>query len=258
MTGELIDVNVYVSRWPSRRVPLDRTDELVGKLGEEHVVQAWTGSFDALLHRDIGGVNERLARTCADEGKGLLVPLGTVHPLEPDWEEDMRRCHEQFKMPGIRLHPNYHGYKLDDPLVDRLLDMAQERKLIVQIALTMEDERTQPPLLQVPHVDVGPLVEHARKRPKLRLMLLNAFRSLRPDKADQLAEVGVLFDIAMLEGVGGVGNLVNAISAERIVFGSYAPFFALESAKFKMKESVLGGVQQQAIATGNARKFLPS
>jgi uncharacterized protein len=255
---KMIDVNVYLSRWPFRRLSCDETPALVAKLRSLGVVQAWAGSFDALLHRDMAGVNARLADECRRHGDGLLIPFGAVHPKLPDWQEDVCRCQEQHQMPGIRLHPNYHGYKLDDPEFVRLLDLAAERGLIVQIALTMEDERTQHPLVQVPHVDVAPLVEHARRLPKLRIVLLNAFRSLRPEKVDKLAGAGVSFDIATLEGVGGVGKLVQQIPADRILFGSYAPFFYPESAVLKLQESALGGLERQAIARENARKLLPT
>ena len=168
----MIDVNVYLSHWPTRRLPQDDTPQLVRKLQESDVVQAWAGSFDGLLHKDIAAVNSRLAAACANEGTGLLLPFGSVNPTLPDWQDDLRRCAQEHKMQGIRLHPNYHGYTLDDPRFSELLDLADKAGLIVQIAIKMEDERTQHPLLRVEPVDVSPLVSLLQDKPDLPIVLI--------------------------------------------------------------------------------------
>jgi predicted TIM-barrel fold metal-dependent hydrolase len=256
--SSLVDVNVYVSHWPFRRLPDDETPELVARLKSRFVMRAWAGSFDALLHRDVAAVNTRLAQECRLYGDGMLVPFGSVNPKLPDWEDDLRRCQEEHGMPGIRLHPNYHGYTLDDPDLVRLLDLVGARGLIVQIALTMEDERTQHPLVRVPHVDARPLVEQARRLPGCRLVLINAFRSLRPATLGTLAKAdNVSFDIAMLENVGGVADLVGRVGADRVLFGSYAPFYYFESAMLKLKESPLEPDALRGVSFSNAMGLLP-
>ncbi len=252
---ELVDVNVYVSRWPFRRVPGDDPDSLVAKLRQQGVVQAWVGSFDGVFHRDIAAVNKRLSRICREQGAGLLIPFGSINPKLPDWEEDLRRCHEVHQMPGIRLHPNYHGYKLNDPAFAKLMEMATERKLIVQLAISLEDERTQPPLMLVPHVDAAPLMALVQSLPELRLVLLNAFRGMTIPKVAELIAAGRVFtDIAMLEGVGGVVRLIEQTNSERVLFGSHFPFFYHESATLKLRESSLGDMHLRAVSSENARR----
>jgi predicted TIM-barrel fold metal-dependent hydrolase len=248
----VIDVNVYLSRWPFRRLPLDATAKLVAKLSEAGVTQAWAGSFDALLHEDIAAVNARLAEECSQHYAKLLTPFGTVNPALPDWEEDLRRCAEVHEMPGIRLHPNYHGYKLDNPLFARLLAVAADRKLLVQIAVRMEDPRTQHPLVQAADVDCTPLVELLATHRQAKVVLLNAVSHIRQDLADKLAAAGARFDIAMLEGVAGIERMLKTVPLAQLLFGSYAPFYAWESARLKLKESALGRFQQEGIGATNA------
>jgi len=254
---DLIDVNVNLGRWPLRRVRFDDTAGLAALLRRQGVSQAWAGSFEALLHKDMAAVNARLADECRREGRGLLVPFGSVNPKLPDWEDDLRRCAEEHRMPGIRLYPNYHGYKLDDPDFARLLGLAGERGLLVELALIMEDQRMMHPLLRVEPTDPGPLVNLVKHTPGLQLVLLNALRTLRDQPlADLVAAGEVYVDIAMLDGFAGVANLLSRVPASRVLFGSYAPLFYFEAALLKLQESPFRDEVLRAIRAENAKRLM--
>lgn len=255
----MIDSNVDLFRWPFRRLAGDEPAELVANLRKKGVRQAWAGSFEGLLHRDVSGVNGRLADACRRHGPNFLVPFGTVNPKQPDWQEDLRRCTEVHKMPGIRLHPNYHGYTLDDPVVAEMLALAESRKLLVEIALAMEDERTQYGLMRIPPVDPFPLLDLAKRLPNLRLVLINAgYQGIH--KTEHIPELGkngnIYFDIARIEGIGGVAWLVEQTSPSRVLFGSHYPFFYFESSFLKVREAGLPDDQTHAVLEGNARRLL--
>ena len=249
----IIDTHAYLSRWPFRRLHGDEPAELVARMREHGAAQVWVGSFDGLLHKDVSAVNARLVNECRAHGQGLLEPFGTVNPVLPDWQEEVRRCREVHRMPGIRLHPNYHGYTLADPRFAETLRLAARAGLIVQLVVTMEDERTQHPLLQVPSVDLEPLAGIVSTIPSLRLIVLNQRHDAPVKKIAAAGEV--YFDFAMVERVRGVATLARQISPERVVFGSHFPLFYVESAVLKMREAGLREEDFRAICEGNARRL---
>lgn len=253
----LVDVNVNLSRWPLRRIPGDTPEALVAKLRAHGVTQAWAGSFDGLLHKDLAAVNARLAEDCRRCGNGLLLPFGSINPTAPDWHNELQRCARQHGMRGVRLHPNYHGYTLDDPGFERLLRAATDLKLVVQLALVMEDERMMHPRLRVDPVDPAPLAALVARTPGLRLVLLNALRTLQEPGRSALLRTGTVWvDIAMLEGVGGLETLLVHVPIESVLFGSHAPLFYFEAARLKLQESLLTPAQARALGTKNAARVL--
>jgi predicted TIM-barrel fold metal-dependent hydrolase len=263
---EIIDCNVHLFDWPFRKLKYARTDSLAAKLRKHRITKAWAGNFEAVLHTQFDAANRRLAEECRSKGGGMFVPIGTVDPSGPDWEEDLRRCHETYRMAGVRLYPAYHGYGLDHAEFAKLLAESAKHGLLVQIVLRMEDERCHHPALVIGAVDVGPLVDVLKKVPKAKVQLINsAGRLLGKHVTDLVQQTQVTFDIAATEGNGGVGQLIagtnysytGAIPIERLVFGSHAPFFPCESAVMKLFESPLDLGQLEKLMHANAKRLIP-
>jgi uncharacterized protein len=254
----IIDVNISLGRWPTRRVPCDEPDVLVAKLKSHNVVEAWVSSYDGLFQDDLTAVNNRLAEACRAESAIQLRPFVEINPLTPGWEAELRRCAETHHMPGIRLHPNYHGYSLDHPSFSRLLKAAAERKLIVQLAVLMEDARMMHSLMRMQPVDLAPLTSAVAQAAGLKLILLNALTGAsRTDKLYRLLDAGEVYvEIAMLEGVGGIENVLRDVPLGRILFGSHSPSLYFDSAILKLQESPLPAGHMNAISRDNARRLI--
>jgi predicted TIM-barrel fold metal-dependent hydrolase len=262
---EIVDTNVHLFEWPFRKLKYARTDALVAKLQKHRITKAWAGSFEAVLHKQLDSVNRRLVEECQARGDGMLVAIGSVNPAWPDWEEDLRRCHEQYRMKGIRLYPGYHGYSLGHPAFARLLAEAAKRHVLVQIVLRMEDERVHHTVISIGAVDVAPLPELLKKLPEAKVQLINSAGPILGKHVSTLIrDTQVAFDIAATEGNGGVGRLIEgknysyrgAIPLERLLFGSHAPFFPCESALLKLFESPLSIDQLRKLMSANAQRLI--
>jgi predicted TIM-barrel fold metal-dependent hydrolase len=264
-TPEIIDTNVHLFDWPFRRLKYARTDSLVVKLRKHRITQAWAGSFEAVLHKQLDQVNRRLVEECRTRGDGVLTAIGSVNPAWPDWDEDLRRCHEQYGMKGVRLFPAYHGYSLGHSEISRLLAEAAKRDLLVQIVLRLDDERVHHAAIAIGAVDVSPLPELLKKAPTAKVQLINSAGPLLGNNVSALVrDTHVTFDIAATEGNGGIGRLIEgknysyrgAIPIERLLFGSHAPYFPCESALLKLFESPLSLAQLRLLMRDNAQRLI--
>jgi uncharacterized protein len=262
----IIDTNVNLFDWPFRALKYRDTKALVAKLTKHRVIEAWAGSFEALLSKDMNGVNARLAAECRENGPGFLIPFGSVNVAWPDWEEDVRRCHEVHKMPGLRIYPGYQPFDLDHSGMESLVRMTSERGLILQVALGMEDPRVHHPIINVGPVTFAPLLKAVQSTPNAKVQLLHFSGSIQGDDLSQfMAKPNTVMDISRLEGNGAVGRMIGSITGlpsarvpvDRIVFGSHAPYFPVETAILKLIESPLDAQQLRAIIQGNARRLLP-
>jgi predicted TIM-barrel fold metal-dependent hydrolase len=248
---KLADCHVYLGSNPFRQLGAENAAEFIQGLAKRGVTEAWASAFEGLLRRDVANVNRELAQACQNS---ILRPCGTVNLSLPDWQDDVKRCADDHGMRVIRLHPNYHGYDLKTPAFPELLALAGKHRLLVQLVVQMEDERTQNPRVRVAPVDLKPLSGILQEMKETRIMLLNANAAMLLRHLQ--ACPNVWSDFAMIEGVGGVENLLKTWPLERLVFGSFAPVFYWESARLKMQESALNATQSSAVQWQNAAALL--
>jgi hypothetical protein len=256
-TEPITDTHVYLGHWPHQKLPNDDPAKLIADLRHKGITQAWTGSFDGLFHKDIAGVNERLADTCARIGSGMLIPFGTINPTLPDWEDDIRRCDETIHMPGIRLHPNYHGYVLGDPRFSKLLELAAARGLIVQVVTWMESDRH---LLLNPHdpdVDTRPLAEKIAPLHSLKVIVANCSDSSRDESLRALLKnQQVYFDFGRANG--DATRLVDMTSHDRVVFGSCSPLHSVEEPVSQLNGMKVSQKVRHKVGSANAAALITS
>jgi len=261
----IIDTNINLFDWPFRALKYRDTESLVAKLKKHRVIQAWAGSFEALLAKDMNGVNERLAAECHRNGRGFLIPFGSVNIAWPDWEEDLRRCQEVHKMPGIRIYPGYQPFDLNHPEMEKLIRSVAERRLLLQIVFGMEDPRVYHPIIDVGPVTFAPLAKLTTSIPEARIQLLHFPNSPQGnDFAEFIRRPNTYVEISRFEGNGAIGRMIGTVEglpslrapADRILFGSHAPYFPVETAILKLIESPLDESQVRSITRENAQRLI--
>lgn len=68
--------------------------------------------------------------------KDRLTPLGSINPTSEGQAEEIERLHKAGLL-GLKLHPDYMGFRIDDPIYDIIFDTAAQFGIFIIILLFM-------------------------------------------------------------------------------------------------------------------------
>lgn len=250
----LLDINTWVGQWPFRHLNNATVTGLLKRMDKAGVDRAIVGHAAAAMYRDPHGANEDLHRQVGRHTDRLL-PVATLRPAFPGWQEDLRRCHEEYGFGGLRLLPQYHEYHLTDAAALDLIDAATDRGFFLQVPQRIEDRRTRHPWDIARDLGGDEFVDALKKRPKAGWMLLNASglqAKAVPKKARYVVDISRL--TAVLQR--NMQQILDDGGPDRLAFGTGMCFKVADPALLKLDVLDRGKRVRDGIASRNAQRLI--
>ena len=255
----IIDVNAYLGHFVFRRLRYNTAPSLLALMDSKHIDKAVVSSAGAITYRNTQAGNEELAQEIRGH-RDRLIPFAVINPFYAGWQDDLRICHEEFGMTGLRLYPNWHNYQLSSPYCKELVDAATERGMVISIPIRVEDNRQRSWLLNVPDLPLEEIVEFVKTHPKAHFILLNGIGYTRCPlgRKNNGLPSNYAIGLSRLSATltNELGQLVTNLGAERVMFGTGMPFNYPDPALVKLEVLDASEVDKEKIRSQNAIAWL--
>lgn len=248
----MFDINTAIGHWPFRRLPRRHAGELRQYLHSRGVQGAAVASTPALFYMNSQDANLELAEEIAPH-RDFFVGVATLNPGYAAAVRDLDVCVEQLGFRALRLAPCYHNYSLADGTADALLARAGE--LGIPVLLPNEIVNFRQKHWMEPNQPLGmeSVLAICARFPQVTFIGTEGGYNLSMPAPPNLC----LEMSRYLSCYGQVlAEMVQKLGAERILFGSGAPFKEIEPALLKLHHAQISAAQKELIAGGNARRLL--
>ena len=255
----IIDVNAYLGHFAFRRLQHNTAAALLALMDTRKIDKAVVSSAGAITYRNTQAGNEELAEEVRGH-RDRLIPFGVINPFYAGWQDDLKICHEEFGVAGLRLYPKWHNYQLSSPCCRELVNAATERGLVISIPMRVEDNRERSWLLNIPDIPLDEIVELVKAHPKARFLLLNGQgytgsplgrknNGLPPNYAIELSRLSAVL-------ANEIGQLIANLGADRLLFGTGMPFNYPDPALVKLEVLDATDPDKDKIRSQNAATWL--
>ena len=183
-----------------------------------------------------------------------IVCFGTVHPSAPDMVEELYRIRE-LGLHGVKLHPDYQDFFVDDPHLAPLYETAQKLKLPILMHTGFD-----PVSPQAIHGPAQAVAQVAHSYPELTLIAAHMGGLSDYDRAERyLVGSGVYLDLSMSSVYcpqEQFARMVQRHGAERLLFATDCPWSRAED-ELKLLDTVpLTEQEKDMVCFGNALRIL--
>jgi predicted TIM-barrel fold metal-dependent hydrolase len=189
-----------------------------------------------------------------------LIPFAVINPFYVGWPDDLKTCHEEFGMGGLRLYPKWHHYSLSDRCCLDLVNAAAERGMVISIPLRAEDQRQRSWLVDVPDVPLEEIVSLVKACPQAQFILVNGLGFVHSPlgRQDNGLPSNYFIEVSRLSAVlaNEIGQLIANLGAERVVFGTGMPFNYPDPALVKLEVLEASEEDKEKIRWRNAATLL--
>ena len=255
----MIDVNAYLGHFAFRRLRHNTAPSLLALMDSKKIDKAVVSSAGAITYRNAQAGNEELAA----ETKGhrdRLIPFAVINPFYAGWQDDLKICHEDFGMTGLRLYPKWHNYNLSSPCCRELIAGATERGMTVSIPIRVEDNRERSWLLNIPDIPLDEIVELVKAHPKARFILLNGlgYTGSPLGRKNNGLPSNYAIELSRLSAVlaNEIGQLITNLGPDRIMFGTGMPFNYPDPALVKLEVLDASDADKERIRSQNGASWL--
>lgn len=252
MLPKVIDVAAWTGNWPFLKLRYTELPALKAKLQSLGVQQALVAPIEAILEQDPMRANRDLLE--ATQGDAFFSPVLVVDLSYANWAEVVELAVQDGRVRMLKLLPNYHMYDISEAVLEPLVKLTQQHRLLISLQMRIEDKRGMYPLLDVDDLDIVRVVKVLSYFPEQLFVISNPVIA---ELAQVLNSVdNVYVELASLEHVDIIEHLKELYTLDRILFGSHAPFFIPEAVLTKLKYTDASLADVEQIAYGNAERLL--
>ena len=255
----MIDVNAYLGHFAFRQLRHNTAAGLLRLMDSRRIDQAVVSSASAITYRNAQPGNEEVAAEVKGH-RDRLIPFAVVNPFYSGWRDDLKICHEEFGMKGVRLYPKWHNYRLADAACLELVNAAAGRGMVVSIPIRVEDRRQRSWLVDVPDVPLEEIAAVVTACPRAQFILVNGigFAGSPLGRGDSGLPANYVIEISRLTAVlaNEIGQLLARLGSERIVFGTGMPFNYPDPSLLKLEVLEAGEEVKEKIRWRNAARVL--
>jgi hypothetical protein len=179
----------------------------------------------------------------------------TVNPLFPACLDVVRYGIENWNIAGVRVMPTYHGYDLENPFLEELCVLLQEKGLPLFLTLNMEDIRNTYLLIPTP-IKREQLQKWLDDHHGLTVLLCGAstYADLTINQEHILAHPACFFEASALRHGCFPLEEMGEEMRKRFVYGSMSGILCLKSSLLHMQ---IGELNDEELArSSDGRDFL--